>query len=107
MSHLRKLAQGRDCQIRLPCCNHNPETTVLAHLSGGGMGLKKHDLHGAWSCSSCHDAVDGRDGGMWDNEWVRLCHLEAIVRTQEQILPTIEQNMERLGITWRDLLDGL
>ena len=30
--NLRKLAKGRDCQVRLPgICNGNPETVVLAH----------------------------------------------------------------------------
>lgn len=50
MSKLTKLARGRDCQVGLPCCNHNPETTVLAHfrLAGiCGMGMKPHDILGA------------------------------------------------------------
>lgn len=62
--NLRKLAKGMDCQVRLPgICNFNPETTVLAHyrLAGTcGTGMKPPDLLGAWACSSCHDAVDGR-----------------------------------------------
>lgn len=82
---LRREAMGRECQVRLPCCNHSPETTVLAHLNGGGMGMKRSDLSGAWACSACHDAIDGRDGGMWDNQWVRLCHLEGIIRTLETL----------------------
>lgn len=60
--NLRKLARGRDCQIRLPAiCNHNPETTVLAHyrMAGlSGMGIKSPDLCGAWACSDCHGYVD-------------------------------------------------
>lgn len=51
MSKLTKEAKGRECQIRLPCCNHNPETTVLAHyrLAGTcGVGMKPNDLQGAW-----------------------------------------------------------
>jgi hypothetical protein len=42
--NLRKAARGRGCMIRLPgICNHNSETTVLAHvrLAGvSGMGIK-------------------------------------------------------------------
>lgn len=60
--NLRKLARGQACQIRLPGCNSNPETTVLAHfrLSGiSGMGLKPPDWLGAWACSWCHSYVDG------------------------------------------------
>lgn len=78
-------ARGRDCQIRLPCCNWNTETTVPAHLSGGGMGMKRSDFAVAWACSACHDAVDGRDGKMWDREWLKLCHLEGVIRTLETL----------------------
>ncbi|WP_157795538.1 nuclease domain-containing protein, partial [Escherichia coli] len=32
MVNLRKAAKGQICQIRIPgYCNHNPETSVLAH----------------------------------------------------------------------------
>lgn len=33
---------------------------MFCHLPGGGMGRKQPDLFGAYGCSSCHDAVDGR-----------------------------------------------
>lgn len=65
-------------------CNHNPETTVLAHyrLAGvSGMGLKADDLIGAWACSSCHDAIDRRSHTDLDRDFVRLAHLEGMVRT--------------------------
>lgn len=62
---IRKSARGEACTIRIPgVCNHNPETTVFAHRPGGGMGLKGHDLFGAYACSACHDAMDGRTGGL-------------------------------------------
>lgn len=48
MSNLRKEAKGRECQVRLPgICNHNPETTVLAHyrMAGlNGVGMKPDDI---------------------------------------------------------------
>ncbi|MER2105083.1 MAG: nuclease domain-containing protein, partial [Pseudomonas atacamensis] len=40
---LRASANGQECTVRMPgICNHNPETTVLAHLPCGqkGMGIK-------------------------------------------------------------------
>jgi Protein of unknown function (DUF1364) len=49
--NLRKLAKGMECQVRLPGCNFDPETTVLAHyrLAGTcGIGIKPPDLLGAW-----------------------------------------------------------
>lgn len=62
MSKLRKSARGKDCTLRLPCCNHDSETVVLAHLpsSSRGMGMKSPDWWGVFCCSACHDALDGR-----------------------------------------------
>jgi hypothetical protein len=83
--NLRKAAKGRDCMVRIPgVCNHNPETTVLAHirLAGvSGMGLKADDLLGAWACSSCHEAIDRRAEMDLDRDYVRLAHLEGMART--------------------------
>lgn len=73
--------------VRLPgVCNHNPETTVLAHvrLSGlGGVGKKPPDLCGAWCCSACHDVVDGRAPHPADisADSVRQWLLEGVLRT--------------------------
>ena len=83
MSKLTKLARGRECQVRLPCCNYNVETTVLAHyrLAGTcGMGMKPNDLQGAWACSACHDEIDRRTRN-FDNDFVRLAHAEGVFRT--------------------------
>lgn len=50
--------------MRIPgCCNHDPETVVLAHIRRGGvagMGQKPPDIIGVWACSNCHDYIDGR-----------------------------------------------
>ena len=88
MSKLRQSARGRECQIRIPgVCNGNPETTVLAHLPGGGMGRKRADIHGAYACSSCHDAVDGRlERRSLTAEYLSRCHLDGVIRTQEIML---------------------
>lgn len=84
-SKLRQAARGQDCQVRMVVCNHNPETTILAHyrLAGTcGTGIKPPDLLGAWACSACHDAIDGRtqiDG--YSKAYVRLAHAEGCLRT--------------------------
>lgn len=82
---LTKAARGRACQIRIPgVCNGNPETTVLAHyrMAGTcGMGMKPNDLQGAWACSACHDACDGRRHVI-SREEARLLHSEGVMRTQ-------------------------
>lgn len=81
-TNLRKAARGRDCTVRLPgVCNRDPATVVLAHLSGGGMGAKRHDLHAAICCSACHDEVDRRTRLLDANDVARW-HLEAVIRTQ-------------------------
>ena len=89
--NLRKEAKGRECQIRMAgVCNFNPDTTVLCHLPGGGMGMKQHDLFGAWGCSSCHDVVDGRTETL-NSQYYSVCeitlwHYEGMKRTQEILL---------------------
>ncbi len=62
---IRDSANGEDCQVRLiGICNGRSETTVWSHFPGldadRGMGMKALDLCGAYACSACHDAVDGR-----------------------------------------------
>lgn len=69
--------------MRIPgVCNFNPETVVLAHLGGGGMGMKKADLQGAFCCSSCHDVIDGRVKSEYLKPFVDLMHREGVERTQ-------------------------
>jgi hypothetical protein len=83
MNKLRRSAFGQDCLVRLPgICNFNKETTVLAHLNGGGMGMKKSDIQGAFCCSSCHDEVDRRTSKL-PKELVELEHRRGVERTQD------------------------
>lgn len=90
MTDLTKLAKGRECTIRIVgICNHNDETTVLAHyrlIGISGMSLKAADLLGAWACSDCHDAVDRRRYKHLDRDYVQLCHLEGVMRTQAALV---------------------
>lgn len=71
---LREAARGQPCALRLPCCNHDPETTVLAHLrmfGAAGIGEKPDDWCGVFACSACHDAIDRRGGetaGLYGHE---------------------------------------
>lgn len=85
--NLRKLARGKPCMVRLPCCNGNPETTVLAHyrLAGTcGAGMKPDDEQAAWACSACHDECDRRTRKL-EADFVRLAHAEGVFRTQQEI----------------------
>jgi len=71
--------------VRLPgICNWNKETTVLAHLNGGGSGMKRHDLLGSFSCSACHFWLDGdyvHYGATKDQR--DLWHMQGMIRTQQ------------------------
>ena len=79
-----KSARGQECQVRIHgICNHNPETTVLAHLNGGGMGMKSLDIHAAFACSNCHDAIDRRSNLDLPKFFVDRAHYEGVIRTQK------------------------
>lgn len=86
MADLRKAAWGQMCQVRIPGhCNHNPETSVLAHyrLAGTcGTATKPHDMQAAIASSNCHDIVDGRVKiDDFTKTEIRLMHAEAAFRT--------------------------
>jgi len=83
MSKITKSARDQECQVRIPVvCNFNPETTIPAHLNGGGMALKHSDIHIAYCCSKCHDVLDGRVPSKYSSDELKLMHLEGMVRTQ-------------------------
>lgn len=81
-------AKGKPCQVRIPgVCKPAPEneTTIPAHINGGGMGMKQSNIHIAYCCSACHDWLDR--GWVHDKRSeIRadrdLLHLEAVIRTQ-------------------------
>lgn len=83
-SKIRQSAKGQQCTVGIPqICNGNPETVVLAHLNGGGMGAKHPDIHAAFSCSACHSWLDGGYANTGYNRDIRdLWHLQAVIRTQ-------------------------
>ena len=87
--NLRQSAQGMTCQVRIPgICNHDVSTTVLAHVRcpNTGIGMKAHDIHASYTCSDCHDVVDGRVKTHFTRDELRLMHLDAVLRTQRIML---------------------
>ena len=78
-----KSARMQECQVRIPgvCC-FDPETTVFAHINGGGMADKHLNIHGAYCCNMCHDQVDGRVPLSFSRELINLWFLEGVIRTQ-------------------------
>ena len=81
---ITRSARGRECTVRIPgVCNWNPETTVGAHVNGGGAGMKSLDIHMAYCCSSCHDAVDRRTKSAYTRVQLDMMLLEGVMRTQK------------------------
>ena len=79
-------AKGQPCQLRIPgVCKPAPgnETTVLAHLNGGGMAYKHQNIHGAYGCEACHSWVD-KDyvHSVYSRDTRDLWHLQGVIRTQ-------------------------
>jgi len=87
-SKIRKSAKGEECQVRLMgVCNFNPETTIFAHLGGGGMGRKQPDLFGAYCCSDCHSVVDGQvNRNDFFPDELTIYFYQGIIRTQQILL---------------------
>lgn len=84
---LRQSARGERCALRLDCCNHDPATTVLAHLrffSWAGMGQKPDDLLAVFACSACHDALDRRASPLWGWDDVLRALGETLMRQKEK-----------------------
>jgi len=56
----RLAAKGQNCTMRLPGCQNDTATVVLAHRNGVGMGTKSSDHDAADLCAHCHNILDGR-----------------------------------------------
>lgn len=98
MSKLRQSAKGQSCTLQLPCCNHNCETTILAHIRLGfnaGMGQKPNDLHALFACSDCHDFIDNRTKGEIDYKDILRGHLRTLdiwVKMGLVVVPSMKNN---------------
>ncbi len=89
MTDLRKLARGKQCEVRMPgICNGNTETVVLAHIRMAGItgaGQKAPDLLGAYCCSACHDEADHRTRKL-GRSVAELCFYEGVFRMQYKLI---------------------
>jgi hypothetical protein len=84
---IRASARGKTCFVCIPSiCDGGGDTTVLAHLHGGGMGSKTLDIHAAYCCSACHDVIDGRIPSSLSKETLTRYHLEGVIRTQKELV---------------------
>jgi putative nuclease YbcO-like protein len=88
VSKITESARGEACTIRLVgICNFDPATTVWCHANGSaagkGIGMKSHDLLGAYGCSACHDAYDRRSltSARYSREQVELAFWQGHARS--------------------------
>lgn len=87
LTKIQRSAKGQPCQVRVPgVCNFDPETTVLAHLNGGGMSVKHLDIFAAYCCSSCHAWLDGGYVKTATREDRDLLHLQGVIHTQPLLI---------------------
>jgi len=90
---IRKSAQGETCTLCLGCCNHDPATTIFAHLrffGWAGIAQKPDDLLGVYACSACHDALDRRSGAEWGFEDVLRALGKTLLRLKAKGLITVK-----------------
>lgn len=91
---IRDSARGETCLVRLPGCPCDPASTIWSHYrgtaGGKGMGLKSHDIAGAYACTYCDAIYDGqrpRPAGM-SKEQVDLAwhqgHIRSLGRLHEK-----------------------
>jgi len=94
MSKITVSARNEPCLVRVPgVCNYRPETTVFAHMNGGGMAIKSVEQgldEGAYCCSDCHTWLDG--GYVQDKRYTAtretrdLIHHEGAQRTRKKLV---------------------
>ena len=61
MVDLRRFAKDQPCTLRLEgVCANDPAQTVLCHLGGAGMAIKRDDYDGLHACAPCHAVMDMR-----------------------------------------------
>lgn len=96
----RKLQKLRDSARDQACvnCGAQDGTVVWAHYRGprraaygGGMGIKGHDVVGAWLCHKCHYDFDteGNDkAARWfrSEEFLHCCALTWIQLIEQEIV---------------------
>ena len=80
---LRKAMKGMECTLNTPVCNYDSSTVVGCHINteSGKMGGKSDDTSMVAGCSSCHNAIDGRNGVSLNNEERLFYTRRALTRT--------------------------
>lgn len=89
---LRNSAEGEECTLNGPNCNHDTATTVLCHLrffNWAGISQKPHDFLAAYGCSACHDDLDKRTGAIGHEDILRALG-KTLMRLYQKGLLTVK-----------------
>ena len=90
---IRNSARGEDCSLRLGRCS-SPETVILAHIGKHrGMGMKCADYFAVYSCSACHDIIDGRVPSVFSMVEIEREKLRALEETQAKLFEKVLLNV--------------
>ena len=82
---IRASARDEDCSLRLTMCSGS-DTTVLAHIGRDrGTGIKCADSFAVYSCSACHDIIDGRTKHAFTRDQLNSEKLRALEETQGKL----------------------
>jgi hypothetical protein len=106
-AHLRDMAQGRDCLMRVPgTCNFDSTTTVAchsnwSHLGGKGGARKADDEYTVWGCSACHGWLDQgpADAVLKELTFMRA-HLAQVLEWRAIAFDTTQPERDRRAAQW-------
>lgn len=76
-------AKGQPCDLNFAVCNHDPETTVSAHIhdESFGGGRKADDTSTIHSCANCHMFLDHGWAGKIEWSVVQFHIIRGLQRT--------------------------
>lgn len=107
VSKITESARGEECLIRIPgICLYTTETVVWCHANGSaagkGIGMKAHDLLGAYGCANCHDAYDRRNYlDVFSHDLVELMfwqgHARSLLRLIEKGIIVLERGKTKVA----------
>lgn len=88
---IRDAANGQECTLISPVCNHDSATVVFCHLNeefaGKGGSQKADDHAGFFGCGACHDLYDRRRPAVPSFSEAKYFYvLRAVIKTTRKLL---------------------
>lgn len=105
-SHLRELARGMPCLLRIRgVCNGDWSTTVACHSNlsiHGKAGARKADDHyTVWGCAACHSWLDqGRADGVLKETAFMAAHLAQVLEWRAIAVDGRQTTRNHAAVRW-------